>query len=122
MFCFSRYLNIKVISVLALLAFARVEANLIDNFPSPSEGIIHPFGEIMPDDPSFSLAGKPQFASYYGQTFTALAGLATTLTVDLTNPPVFDFRPDGVDFSVLIVETRRDRIARWEKSADQRNI
>jgi hypothetical protein len=71
----------------------------VAKFPSP-------LGEISGSNPVYSISSRHDFATYFGQSFAALPGLADQLTFRVSAPFVGS---DAIDFRVLIAETSVDQ-------------
>lgn len=77
----------------------------IDAYPDPMLGATFggysPLGEVSKLNPIYSVTPRHDFATYFGQSFVALPGLAQNLTFNIGNSTV----TDGIDFRVLIART-----------------
>lgn len=81
-------------------------AGIIDAYPDPTLptfGGYSAVGEVSSTNPSLSINSGHNFATFFGQTFTALPGLAESLTFNLRGDP-----GDGIDFRLLIAQTTPD--------------
>jgi hypothetical protein len=79
--------------------------SIIDAYPDPifdgTFGVYSPLGEVSRTNPASSISPRHDFATYFGQSFVALPGLAHTLTVDIGNSQL----AEGIDFKVLVALT-----------------
>lgn len=101
----TRMIGLAIALVFAVGASSVARAGLIDAYPDPTLGptfgVYSPLGEVSHLNPVYSISPRHDFATYFGQTFVALPGLADNLTFNIGNSG----GPDGIDFKVLITRT-----------------
>jgi len=103
--------DMRILAVVIALSVFLMDAMAgeIDAYPDPSLGatfgIYSPLGEVSATNPVYSIPSRHNFATYFGQSFVALPGLAQDLTFRAVKGGQPQDGNDGIDFRLLIAET-----------------